>query len=239
MTNEELEQVYDCLDGGFGETSGKLSAHITALESEIERLKRDLKQMEVQDQIVIDTLRNENERLTKKLAFEKSQAEGWRDRAEKLEHENHPEHFDRADHISHDSEMVTHHEELCVARSEHCYNPLKMFYEIAERYFSVSTPQDLENALKEQRETNVIVHKDFIEHNRKETERLKCLALHLFIQVSYHEYKDWGRIRDTFPQSHASDLKERSVRNAERWCRINKRSYEAYRKAKAALREGK
>lgn len=42
MTKEELEQVYDCLDGGFGETSGKLSAHIKALEAEIERLKGEL-----------------------------------------------------------------------------------------------------------------------------------------------------------------------------------------------------
>lgn len=155
------------------------------LEAENERLKRELKQMEAQDQVVFDNLR----------------------------------------------------EKLCVANSEHRYNPLKMFYDIAERYFHVSTPQDLENAIKEQRETNVIVHKDFIDHLRKDNARLECLALHLFIKYSYHEYKDWGRIRDMFPQSHASDLKERSVRNAERWCRINKRSYEAYRRAKKNLRE--
>lgn len=71
---------------------------------------------------------------------------------------------------------------------------------------------------------------------RKENAKLSCLALHLFINHSYHEYKDWGRIRDGLPES---KIKARSVRNADRWCRINKRCYEAYRKAKKALMEGK
>lgn len=96
--------------------------------------------------------------------------------------------------------MVAHSEEFCVAKSEPCYNPLKMFYEIAEKYFATSTPQDLENAIKKQRETNVIVHKDFIEHLRKENAKLKCLALHLFIRVSYQEYENWSRIRDGRPK---------------------------------------
>lgn len=43
---------------------------IDKLQAENERLKRELKQTEVQDQVVIDTLRKENERL--ELAFERA-----------------------------------------------------------------------------------------------------------------------------------------------------------------------
>lgn len=75
-----------------------------------------------------------------------------------------------------------------------------------------------------------------VEELRKENAKLKCLSLHLFKNLSYYEYKDWGRVRDYLPES---KMKERSVRNADRWCRIKERCYEAYRKAKKALREGK
>ncbi|MCQ2125054.1 MAG: hypothetical protein MJZ25_12815 [Fibrobacter sp.] len=56
MTKEELEQVYDCLDGGFGETSGKLSAHIKALEAEIERLKQKIAAFEDERKCLSETI---------------------------------------------------------------------------------------------------------------------------------------------------------------------------------------
>lgn len=234
MTNEELEQIYDCLDGGFGETSGKLSAHIKALE-------------------------DENERLKKKLYFEKSQAEGWRDRAEQLEHENHPEKFDCVDHIPHESEKVTYREELCVANSENCYNPLKMFYEIAEKYFATSTPQDLENAIKKQRETNVIVHKDYIEHLREENERLEDEVNRLEaaeesladeqVKILYDrdELRKENKKLRCLRLLLASEMYWfKSVCNryegSDLWVKMKRQSVyyrKAYRKAKAALREGK
>lgn len=76
----------------------------------------------------------------------------------------------------------------------------------------------------------------FVKGLLKENAKLKCLALHLFKHLAYHEYKDWGSIRDGLPESKS---KERCARNADRWRRINERCYEAYRKAKKALREGK
>lgn len=75
-----------------------------------------------------------------------------------------------------------------------------------------------------------------IEQLRKDNAKLKCLALHLFKCLAYHEYRDWGSIRDGFAES---KLKERCVRNADRWRRINERCYEAYRKAKESLKEEK
>lgn len=94
-------------------------------------------------------------------------------RIDKLIPENNPERFDGANHIPHESEKVTRLEDRCVARSEPFYNPLKMFYEIAKKYFAASTPQDLEKAIKEQRETYAIVHKDYFGHLREENERLE------------------------------------------------------------------
>lgn len=118
----------------------------------------------------IKELEEEMARLKRVHAFEKKQAELWRDKAEKLEHEKHPEHFDH-DRPSCEGETSAHHNELCVTKSEPCYNPLKMFYEIAEKYFSVSTPQDLENAIKGQRERNEIVNKDYLAHLKETAAR--------------------------------------------------------------------
>lgn len=122
----------------------------------------------------LEKLEAENERLKRSHTFEKKQAELWRDKAVKLEHEKHPEHFDHDDHISNESEKVAHHNELCVAKSESSYNPLKMFYEIAEKYFATSTPQELENAIKEQRENYDIIYKGFVKQLREENEKLKA-----------------------------------------------------------------
>lgn len=53
------------------------------------------------------------------------------------------------------------------------YDPLKMFYEIAQKYFGSSTPQDLERAIQKQREQNDIVCKGLVSDLRNENERLE------------------------------------------------------------------
>lgn len=53
------------------------------------------------------------------------------------------------------------------------YDPLKMFYEIAQKYFGSSTPQDLERAIQKQREHNDIVSKGFVSYLRNVNERLE------------------------------------------------------------------
>lgn len=75
-----------------------------------------------------------------------------------------------------------------------------------------------------------------IDGQRKENAKLKCLALHLFKHLAYHECDDWNYIGDGLAES---KLKKRCVRNADRWWRIAKRCNEAYRKARESLRAGK
>lgn len=149
------------------EIRAESSERIKELEAENGQLKKDLEHARSYKHTIKMRNRNlqaANEALKRRLRFEKkSQAELWRDKAEKLAHEKHPDHFDHDDHISNNRELVS---------ANNGYNPLKMFYEIAEKYFSTSTPQDLENVIKKQRETNVIVHKDYIQHLREENERL-------------------------------------------------------------------
>lgn len=53
------------------------------------------------------------------------------------------------------------------------YDPLKMFYQIAKKYFGSSTPQDLELAIQKQREQNDIVCKGLVSSLRNEKERLE------------------------------------------------------------------
>lgn len=59
--------------------------------------------------------------------------------------------------------------------------------------------------------------------------KLKCLALHLFVSYSHQNYKLLSRVRYLVPPSKMVD---KSIRNADRWHRIYERCNEAYRKAK-------
>lgn len=60
-----------------------------------------------------------------------------------------------------------------VSSASNGYDPLKMFYEIAQKYFGSSTPQDLERAIQKQREQNDIVCKGLVSDLRNENERLE------------------------------------------------------------------
>lgn len=60
-----------------------------------------------------------------------------------------------------------------VSPASNGYDPLKMFYEIAEKYFGSSTPQDLERAIQKQREQNDIVSKGLVNDLRNENARLE------------------------------------------------------------------
>lgn len=66
--------------------------------------------------------------------------------------------------------------------------------------------------------------------------KLKCLALHLFVSYSHQKYELLRRLRYVLPPS---KITEKSIRNADRWHRIYERCNEAYRKAKKELRYGK
>lgn len=81
---------------------------------------------------------------------------------------------------------------------------------------------------------NLESEKATTEELRNENVKLKCLTLHLFNRLAYHEYKDWGRWMGGLADS---KLNKRCARNAARWRRINERCYEAYRKAKKELKD--
>lgn len=66
--------------------------------------------------------------------------------------------------------------------------------------------------------------------------KLKCLALHLFVSYSHQKYELLRRLRYVLPPS---KITEKSIRNADRWHRIYERCNEAYRKAKAEQENGK
>lgn len=71
---------------------------------------------------------------------------------------------------------------------------------------------------------------------RKENEKLRCLALHLFEKVAKNEASEWSEFcDDQFPHSGIHKCKRRK----EQWLRIVKKCGDEYRKAKAELKEGK
>lgn len=72
---------------------------------------------------------------------------------------------------------------------------------------------------------------------RKEIAKLHCLVLHLFFTVAHEEWSVWTNILYD-PESTSKD-KERARRNRSRWGRILNKTFPAYRKAKAELKEKK
>lgn len=73
-----------------------------------------------------------------------------------------------------------------------------------------------------------------IEHLRKENERLKCLALHLFLTVAHDEWSVWTNI--LYNSESTSKDKERAKRHRSRWGGILNKMLPAYRKAKKELK---
>lgn len=68
MTKEEFcKELKESQERGILFVCSTAQKYVNSLEAEIERLKRELKQMEVQDQVVVDTLRKENELLNDAL----------------------------------------------------------------------------------------------------------------------------------------------------------------------------
>lgn len=72
---------------------------------------------------------------------------------------------------------------------------------------------------------------------RRENAKLKCLVLHLFFTVAHEEWSVWTNI--LYDSESTSKDKERARRNRSRWGRILNKTFPAYRKAKAELKENK
>lgn len=120
------------------------------------------------------------------------------------------------------------------------YDPLKMFYEIAEKYFGSSTPQDLERAIQHQRERNDIVCKGLVsdllnknerlEKEQKRTKRALWLARAdaanlMDTKEAFNEYKRdhpysrWNDVRGGYSYCCSFTNWSRLVTKAERKCR--------------------
>lgn len=75
-------------------------------------------------------------------------------------------------------------------------------------------------------------------HNlNKENAKLKCLALHLFERVAFHEFNECSEILDYLRET--SSKRSGVKKNRDRWWRIYTRCGCDYHKAKKELKEGK